>query len=189
MRISASHALPYHTSTPAFQCCPIQKEAVAFCASAGLPSVHLDYDRTLKALFIHASDRHCVVDLNLMLMSSVRSNTAAVKTRYREIARTKCVRTAEHHFRGILDELDVITHGAGRLEFSRDLHSRELHVAMRFPPSPEEPAFPAAQFVQVDKNYTHCEHDLDDDLTQLMRLLVSSPLRPPKREAIEAHDW
>ena len=55
MRISASQAYPYHTSTPAFQCCPIQKEAVAFCASAGLPSVHLDYDRTLKALFIHAS--------------------------------------------------------------------------------------------------------------------------------------
>ena len=196
-------ARSHHTSTPAFQICPIQKEALEFCEFARINHpVHFDYDRGHKALFIQTYDQaHYVVDLEHMMMSCARPNTHGVKTHYHEIAITKCIRKAEDHFYDIIEEFRIVTRGQGSLEFSRDMLTRALNVAMRFSSSPEPlavhaldvhgPSPPPAQFIKVDANTTHCEYDLNDDLSLRMCTLAKSPLRPSSRKVVkhEVHDW
>lgn len=186
-RASAS----YHTSTKAFQGCAIQREALEFCRYANLQPAHVDYDGANRALFVQThDDKHCVIDLCNNLMSIVRPNTYGMKRLYRDIARTKCVRTAERLFYCLIDESGLLTLGRGKLEFGREEDNRELVVAMRFALTPGAWNTPAAQYARVSKNNLYSEHELVDDLSQLMSLKVIAPNRPCRHAAEpETHDW
>lgn len=193
-RASAS-ASPNHTSTKAFQRCAIQKEALEFCRYANLSPAHVDYDAVHRALFIQThDDLHCVIDLHSNLMSLVHPNTHGMRRLYREIARTKCVRTAERLFYCLIDEAGLLTLGGrGVLEFGRgdklgQDENRELVVAMRFPLIPGAWNMPVAQYARVSKNHLYSEHELVDDLSQLMSMKVIAPTRT-RVPNHEVHDW
>ena len=178
------------TSTTAFQSCSIQREALAFCEYIRVSPVHIHFDSAVRALFIDTSDdKHCVVDLRDNIMSCTQPSNRTVKALYRDIARTKCVRTANHLFYGIVHELGLSTHGRGSLEFSRSDHARELVVAMRFELHPLACDVPMATHVVVHKDHTHTEHELFDDLTRTMGIKAITPPRPSRWADAEPHDW
>lgn len=178
----------YFTSTASFQGSNVQRETLALCSRLKIKPVHIDYDAVNMVVFLHTyNESYYVVDPVNKLMSVARTNSHTVRRYYGDIARTKSIQEAERIFYQVIDMHGIHVHGPGRLLLKRYQTGGELSATMTF--AEDAPIDDAATMIRLDKNLTHSEHQMLDDLTHLMGLKALAKRRPIKNHLPETHNW